>query len=39
LNHPAEAEAIRKKGYARALKDHSWEMRFDKLFHILGLLR
>jgi len=39
LTHPLEAEAIRKKGYDRALKDHSWEMRFEKIFHILGLLR
>ena len=39
LSHPDEAEAVRKKGYERALRDHSWEMRFDKIFHILGLLR
>lgn len=39
LSHPVEAEAIRKKGYKRALRDHTWEMRFEKIFHILGLLR
>ncbi|MBE3086969.1 MAG: glycosyltransferase family 1 protein, partial [Bacteroidetes bacterium] len=39
LSHPDEAEAVRKKGYERALRDHSWGMRFDKMFHILGLLR
>ena len=38
LDHPAEAEEVRKKGYKRALHDHTWEMRFDKIFHILGLL-
>ncbi len=38
LDHPAEAEAIRKKGYKRALRDHAWEMRFEKIFRLIGLI-
>lgn len=39
LSHPEEADAVRKKGYKRALRDHTWEMRFDKIFQLLGLLK
>lgn len=39
LSHPAEAEAIRRKGHERALREHTWEMRFDKIFQLLGLLK
>ena len=38
LDHPAEAEAIRNKGYKRALRDHTWEGRFEKIFRLIGLL-
>jgi len=39
LDHPAEAEAIRNKGYLRARRDHTWEGRFEKIFRLIGLLR
>jgi Uncharacterized protein conserved in bacteria len=39
LSHPEEADAIRKKGYERALREHTWEMRFEKIFRLLGLLQ
>ena len=39
LDHPAEAEAVRKNGYKRALRDHTWEMRFEKIFSLIGLLQ
>lgn len=38
LAHPADAEAIRKAGRERALKEHTWERRFDRLFRLMGLL-
>jgi len=38
LADPAEAERIRSRGYGRALRDHTWEMRFGKVFRLLGLL-
>jgi spore maturation protein CgeB len=38
LTHPDEAEAIRKKGLKRSLRDHTWEARFSKIFRLLGLL-
>lgn len=38
LTHPAEAEYIRKKGYERSLREHSWEMRFNKIFRLIGIL-
>ncbi|PKN76346.1 MAG: hypothetical protein CVU52_05205 [Deltaproteobacteria bacterium HGW-Deltaproteobacteria-10] len=39
LANPAAAEAIRKKGRERCLREHTWEMRFAKIFHILGILQ
>jgi spore maturation protein CgeB len=39
LYHPSEAEAVRTKGYKRALRDHTWEGRFEKIFRLIGLLR
>ncbi len=39
LEHPEEADAIRQRGHARAIKDHAWETRFEKVFQILGVLR
>ncbi len=38
LAHPVEAEEIRRKGRKRALHDHTWEVRFDIIFRLLGLL-
>jgi spore maturation protein CgeB len=38
LANPAEAEEIRKRGYERSMREHSWEMRFEKIFRIIGLL-
>ena len=38
LSHPEEAEAIRRAGFERARRDHSWESRFARVFTLLGLL-
>jgi spore maturation protein CgeB len=38
LAHPEKAEEIRKKGLARARGSHTWEMRFEKVFRLLGLI-
>lgn len=38
LAHPEKAEEIRQRGYQRALQDHSWEKRFEKIFRLLGLI-
>lgn len=38
LADPARAERIRLAGYRRALAEHTWEMRFDKVFRLLGVL-
>ncbi len=38
LAHPEQAEVIRRQGHRRALKDHTWEARFDKLLRLFGLL-
>jgi len=38
LDNPAEAETIRQRGFARARRDHSWEMRFAKIFNMVGLI-
>ena len=38
LANPEEAEAIRRAGRARALSEHTWEMRLDKVFRLLGVL-
>jgi len=39
LAHPAEAEAMRKKGYERSIREHTWEMRFTRIFRLFGMLR
>jgi spore maturation protein CgeB len=39
LQHPDEAESIRKRGYERSLREHSWEMRFAKIFRLIGILK
>ena len=38
LSNPEKAEAIRKKGFQRAHTEHTWEMRFEKIFTIMGLI-
>lgn len=38
LDHPEEAAKIRKAGRERALKDHTWERRFERIFKMVGLL-
>jgi hypothetical protein len=38
LADPEKAEMIRLAGYRRALAEHTWEMRFDKVFRLLGVL-
>jgi hypothetical protein len=37
LAHPEQAERIRRAGYARARRDHTWQHRFNELFAALGL--
>jgi len=37
LSHPEERERIRQAGYARALKEHTWEHRFQELFRLIGV--
>jgi len=32
LDHPVEAERLRKAGYKRSLRDHTWQSRFVQLF-------
>ncbi|MDO9462909.1 MAG: glycosyltransferase, partial [Deltaproteobacteria bacterium] len=38
LSNPEKAEAIRKSGYQRARREHTWEMRFDRIFRLMGLI-
>lgn len=38
LSHPEEAEAIRQKGFQRARAEHTWEIRFEKIFKLVGLI-
>lgn len=37
LAHPLQAEKIRRAGRRRALAEHSYQVRFKKLFELLGL--
>lgn len=37
LSHPSDAERLRDAGYQCALRDHTWERRFEKLFCEIGL--
>lgn len=39
LSHSAEAQSIRKKGYERSLREHTWEARFANIFHLIGILK
>ena len=38
LNHPEIAADIREAGRQRALRDHTWEKRFEQLFNLAGLV-
>lgn len=38
LSHPKKAEAIRQAGMFRAINEHTWEKRFEKVFTMAGLL-
>jgi spore maturation protein CgeB len=38
LSNPDKAEVIRQAGRARALREHTWEMRFDRVFRLLGVI-
>lgn len=38
LAEPEQAEVIRHSGRERALREHSWEMRFDHVFRVLGVI-
>lgn len=38
LAHPDEADTIRKAGALRARAEHSWKMRFEKIFRLMGLI-
>lgn len=38
LENPSIADEIRKKGRERAMKDHTWEKRFDEIFRFAGFL-
>ncbi|MBE9546265.1 MAG: glycosyltransferase family 1 protein, partial [Proteobacteria bacterium] len=38
LSNPEKAEERRKNGARRARGEHTWEMRFEKIFKLIGLL-
>ncbi|MFX0139257.1 MAG: glycosyltransferase [Candidatus Hodarchaeota archaeon] len=38
LENPKEAKKIRNAGWRRALKDHSWEKRFEDIFRLAGII-
>ncbi len=38
LGNPEEADRIRKKGYRRARLEHTWELRFEKVFSLIGVI-
>jgi spore maturation protein CgeB len=37
LDHPQAAEKLREAGYKRAIRDHTWERRFEQLFATIEL--
>jgi len=39
LEHPEKAEQIRRMGHMRALRDHTWSHRFQKIFLLSNLLQ
>lgn len=38
LADPQRAEAIRQAGFRRARKEHTWEMRFERVFSLMNLV-
>jgi spore maturation protein CgeB len=38
LANPDKTNEIRRKGFERARREHSWEMRFEKIFNLIGLI-
>jgi len=38
LAHPEEAQDIRTRGRERALRDHTWEKRFESIFEMAGII-
>ena len=38
LSNPEKAERVRKGGFQRAHTEHTWEMRFEKIFMLMGLI-
>ena len=38
LSNPSVAERIRAAGHSKALGEHTWEMRFEKVFRLIGLI-
>ena len=38
LAHPDEADSVRQAGALRARAEHTWEMRFEKIFTLMGLI-
>jgi len=38
LADPQRAEAIRQAGFRRARRDHTWEMRFERVFTLMNLV-
>ena len=39
LFNPEKANVMRDRGRQRALKEHAWEIRFEKVFNLMGLIR
>ncbi len=39
LANSEKAEEIRKRGFERARTSHTWEMRFEKVFRLMGFIR
>jgi hypothetical protein len=39
LDHPEVRERIAKAGHRRALQDHTWEKRFERVFRTIGILK
>jgi spore maturation protein CgeB len=38
LSNPEKAEVIRNNGRQRALNEHTWEIRFEKIFNLMDLI-
>lgn len=38
LSNPSKAEEIRQKGFQKARSTHTWELRFEKIFKLMGLI-